>query len=146
MTIQWPQWWCAANGQSLLKWQKITSLLQKDIGTPDLMACNPIEFLEEMGSQVFEPIGRISPEWPGLFQNMTYHALYCADSYFEGYVLGIPPSLIWEVLSWNPAQKWCWKSIPKLAAVLFPSMSKEAESFVLADCQVFIHSEHCSSS
>lgn len=105
--IQWPQWWCSANGQSLLKWQKVTSLLQKSIGIPDLMTCNSTEFVVGMGSN-FEPTGRSSPERPGWFQDpsfSTHLVLCCADSCSEGFVSGIPPSLIWEVFDLESCSK-----------------------------------------
>lgn len=103
--VQWPQRWCNVNEQSLLKMQKVTSLLQKGKGIPDFVTCKSTELLRPWGSQVYEPSGSSSPVWPGCFQDLTCHMLHCADSSSDGCVSGIPPSLIWEVCKMKSCSK-----------------------------------------
>lgn len=118
--IQWQKCCCNANGQSLLKMQKITSLLQKGTGIPDLVACNSAELLRWWEARFMSQLAAVHQCDQAAFR--TWPAICCtvqSASQIAVFRESLPP---WSerFASWSPSQKGYWKHIHELTVGHFP--------------------------
>lgn len=142
--IQWPQWWCNVNEQSLLKMQKVTSLLQKGKGIPDFVACKSTELLRPWEARCMSQLAAVHQCDQGVTRLLSGpdlpHAALCRQ--LLRWLCFRNPSLLDlrglqdEVLFKSDVGNTHLSQ----QLIIFPSISWAAQSFAWADCWVFIHS------
>lgn len=130
--IQWPQRWCNVNEQSLLKMQKVTSLLQKGKGIPDFVTCKSTELLRPWEARCMSQVAAVHQCDQAAFR--TWPATCCIVQTAPQMAVfheSLPP---WSerFARWSPVQKRCWKHTPELAVDHFPQHKLSSTEFCLS--------------